>query len=88
MTLIDLAALAAATDGVAPFNEASLMALADRRSPRVLVVRTSPDRTIVGAAFAAGDAPVEVVVHPEHRRAGIGRSRPGSIGTGGAPRRA
>jgi mycothiol synthase len=72
MSLIELAERAESSDGVAPFNEASLFALRDGVRPRVLVVRTEPD--IVAAAFAAGDAPVEVVVDPDHRRQGHGRA--------------
>lgn len=71
MNLVELAEKAASVDGVAPFNEATLIALRDGVRPRVLVIRTEPD--IVAAAFAAEDAPVEVVVDPEHRRRGVGR---------------
>ncbi len=74
MSLTDLAERAAAVDGVAPFNEATLLALRNRDSARVLVLRTTTDGTLVGAAYASGDAPVEVVVDPPHRRTGIGRS--------------
>ena len=73
MTLTDLAERAAAVDGVAPFNEATLLALRDRTSARVLVLRTTAEGALIGAAYAAGDAPVEVVVDPDHRRTGIGR---------------
>jgi mycothiol synthase len=71
MNLVELAEKAASVDGVAPFNEATLIALRDGARPRVLVMRTEPD--IVAAAFATEDAPVEVVVDPEHRRRGVGR---------------
>lgn len=74
MNLTDLAERAAAVDGVAPFNEATLLALSNRDSARVLVLRTTPGGALIGAAYAAGDAPVEVVVDPAHRRTGIGRS--------------
>lgn len=73
MSLLDLAARASDADGVAPFNEASLDAMRDRVAPRVLVMHTTDDGTIVGAAFASGDAPVEVVVDPAARREGLGR---------------
>lgn len=74
MSLVDLAERAETADGVAPFNEASLLALGAGDPARVLVLRTTSSGELIGAAYAAGDAPVEVVVDPEHRRAGIGRS--------------
>lgn len=74
MSLTDLAERAASVDGVAPFNEASLLAIRDRDSARVLVLRTTTDGALIGAAYASGDAPIEIVVDPDHRRAGIGRS--------------
>lgn len=73
MSILDLAERATAADGVAPFNEASLFALRDRARARVIVHQTSADGTVVAAAYAVGDAPVELVVDPDHRRAGIGR---------------
>lgn len=69
----ELATRAEAVDEVAPFNEASMLALRDEVAPRVLVLQSESDGTIVAAAYASGDAPVEVVVDPEHRRAGRGR---------------
>lgn len=65
---------AAEVDGVAPFNEASLLALGNGDPARVLVLRSGDPGGLVGAAYAAGDAPVEIVVDPQHRGAGIGRS--------------
>ncbi|MFI5426828.1 mycothiol synthase [Aeromicrobium sp. UC242_57] len=73
MSLLDLAEKATAADGVAPFNETSLFALQDGARARVQVIQTSADGELVGAAYAVGDAPVEIVVHPDHRRTGIGR---------------
>ncbi len=73
MSLLDLAERATAADGVAPFNEASLFAIRDRARARVLVHQTMPDGTVVAAAYAVGDSPVEIVVDPDRRRAGIGR---------------
>ncbi|WP_019144613.1 mycothiol synthase [Aeromicrobium massiliense] len=75
MTATDLARVAdaaAARDGVAPFNEASRLAMAEQREPRVLATRTDGD-AVVAAAYAVDDAPVELVVHPDHRRRGLGR---------------
>lgn len=63
----DLARAAHDVDEVAPFNEATLLALAAGDEPRIRIV----DET--SAAIAFGDAPVELVVHPEHRRRGVGR---------------
>jgi mycothiol synthase len=74
MSLLDLAVRASAADGVAPFNEASLLAIRDGVKPRVLVLHTSDAGDIIGAAFAAGDAPVELVIDPTERRKGLGRS--------------
>ena len=73
MSILQLAERARLADGVAPLNEASLLALRDRARPRVVVHQTQPDGTVVAAAYAVGDAPVEIVVDPDHRRAGIGR---------------
>ncbi|MEV7398549.1 mycothiol synthase [Aeromicrobium sp. NPDC092404] len=73
MSILTLAERAAAVDGVEPFNEASLFALRDGASARVLVQQTERDGTISAAAYAVGDAPVEIVVDPDHRRAGKGR---------------
>ncbi len=66
-TVLEVAAAVEATDGVAPFNEATTLSLAAGESPRY----SRLDRE--SAALAFGDAPVELAVHPEHRRAGIGR---------------
>lgn len=58
-------------DGVDAFNEVSRIALADERQARVrLVVQDGPD--VVALAFAVGDAPVDLAVHPDHRRRGHG----------------
>lgn len=72
MSLLDLADRATRADGVAPFNEASLLALRDGVRPRVQVIHTE-GRELVAAAYATGDAPVEIVVDPDHRRRGLGR---------------
>ncbi|KQV75297.1 hypothetical protein ASC61_09960 [Aeromicrobium sp. Root344] len=73
MSILELAERAAAVDGVEPFNEASLFALRDGSPARVLVQQTEIDGAITAAAFAVGDAPVEIVVDPAHRGAGKGR---------------
>jgi mycothiol synthase len=58
-------------DGVDAFNEVSRLALADDRPARVrLIVEDGQD--VVALAFAVGDAPVELAVHPDHRRRGHG----------------
>lgn len=59
---------ARAEDGVAPFNEATTIALTDGSPLRVNVSAAEY------AAFAVGDAPVELVVDPESRRQGHGRA--------------
>jgi len=68
MTLLDLAELAREEDGVAPFNEATTIALRDGAE-----LRLERYDEVVGAA-AVGDAPVEFVVHPRYRRQGRGRA--------------
>ncbi|QGG40357.1 mycothiol synthase [Aeromicrobium yanjiei] len=73
MSLLDLAERATQADGVAPFNEASLFALREGARARVLVQQSDRSGAIVGAAYAVGDAPVEIVVDPDRRREGIGR---------------
>lgn len=73
MSLVELAGSAAAIDGVAPFNEATLFALRDRVRARVLVHQSDADGRVIAAAYAAGDAPVEIVVDPARRREGLGR---------------
>lgn len=73
MSLTELADRATSFDGVAPFNEASLLALRNGDPARVLVLRVDDAGAAVGAAYASGDAPVELVVDPDHRRAGLGR---------------
>ncbi|MCD9196660.1 mycothiol synthase [Aeromicrobium wangtongii] len=73
MSILELAERATRADGVAPFNEAALFALRDGARARVLVQQSDRDGAIVAAAYATGDAPVEIVVDPERRRAGIGR---------------
>jgi mycothiol synthase len=71
MTPIEFARLVARQDGVDAFNEASRLALAHGRTGRVeLQVDDGPG--IVALAYAVGDAPVELAVHPAHRRRGHG----------------
>lgn len=53
-------------DGVAPFNEATLLAIGAEDAPRVLEDRGP------AVAVAFGDAPVELVVEPGSRRQGHG----------------
>jgi len=73
MSLVELAERAEQADGVAPFNEASLFALRDGARARVIVQQPDRDGRTVAAAYAVGDAPVEIVVDPARRRSGIGR---------------
>lgn len=71
MTLLDIAARARDADGVDPLNEASRLALDAGSAGRVHVAFREAGH-VVAAAFADGDAPVELVVDPEHRRRGHG----------------
>jgi len=68
MSPLELAEAAHGVDGVAPFNEATTIALRDGAPLRV----NRHDDVL--AAIAVGDAPVELVVHPRHRRRGHGRA--------------
>lgn len=68
MSILDLAELAREADGVAPFNEATMIALRDGSA-----LRLERYDEVVGAV-AVGDAPVEFVVHPRYRRQGRGRA--------------
>lgn len=63
---LDLARAAHDVDGVEPFNEATRIALREGADLRVDV------REEHAAAVAAGDSPVELVVHPDHRRQSLG----------------
>lgn len=69
--LLALGAAAHAVDGVHPFNEASQIALNAGDRPTLRETREH-DGQVVGAALRFGEAPVELVVHPEHRRRGHG----------------
>ena len=69
MTFHDVADAVAATDQVAAFNEATLLAVEAGDEPRI------SDVTDTWALIAFGDAPVELAVHPDHRRRGLGRAR-------------
>jgi mycothiol synthase len=70
-TLLELAARAREADAVDPLNEASRLALDAGEVGRVHT-SIKDGRTVVAAAFAAGTAPVEIVVDPDHRRQGHG----------------
>jgi mycothiol synthase len=73
VNLAEFATLVRAQDGVDAFNEESRLAFAEARPGRVNVVVADGDR-VVAAAFAPesahDDAPVELAVHPTHRRRG------------------
>ena len=71
MTLLAIAAHARDVDGVDPLNEASRLALSAGHAGRVHVA-VKDGKTVVAAAYADGDAPVELVVDPDHRRRGHG----------------
>lgn len=71
MTLLAIAARARDVDGVDPLNEASRLALDAGHAGRVHVA-AKEGAIVVAAAYADGDAPVELVVDPESRRRGHG----------------
>jgi mycothiol synthase len=69
VTPLEFARLVASHDGVAAFNEASRLALADETPGRVdILIQDGP--SIVAFAYAPSHAPVELAVHPDHRRRG------------------
>lgn len=78
MTAKDLVQRAAEFDGVAPLNEASLLAIAAGDTPRV-DVQVEAGSEVVALAFAVGDAPVELVVDPRFRRGGLGHRVAASV---------
>lgn len=70
---IALAERVAGSDGVSPLNEASRIAI-DAGAPARVDRTTVEDGELVAAAYAVGDAPVELFVDPDHRRRGLGRA--------------
>ncbi|WP_402462747.1 mycothiol synthase [Isoptericola aurantiacus] len=70
-----LAEAAAASDGVAPLSEEPLLHLGDAGADRTHVVVRATDGAAAGylQVDRSGDvASAELVVHPEHRRTGVG----------------
>lgn len=65
-----LAATAEAADGVAPLSEATLLGL---RRPGTEHRLLTQDERVVAYAGTQDDGSAELVVHPSHRRAGLGR---------------
>ena len=72
MSVLELSSRVAAFDHVEPLNEASKLALRDKVEPRVDIRFEAPDGMVIALAYAAGDAPVEVMVDPRFRRGGFG----------------
>ncbi len=81
-SLLELVRAATEADGVEPVNEATRLAVAAGDALRVDLRRG--DGT--AAALAPADAPVEVVVHPDHRRRGVGRALVGELLAAGESR--
>jgi len=73
VSLTEFTARIRAHDGVDAFNEESRFAIAEGRPGRVEIVVTDGSQ-VVAAAYAINDAPVELAVHPLHRRRGHGTS--------------
>lgn len=65
-TFVDFAAAVREADGVAAFNEATMLAFGAAEPPRIRVKRGP------SFAVAVADAPVELAVDPAHRLAGHG----------------
>lgn len=70
--LLELAARVSDFDEVEPLNEASVLALRDGTEPRVDIRFEAPNGELIALAYAAGTAPVEVLVDPRFRRGGFG----------------
>jgi mycothiol synthase len=85
VSLAEFAARIRAHDGVDAFNEESRLAIADGRPGRVEIVVTDGPQ-IVAAAYAAKNAPVDLAVHPLHRRHGHGTSLVDRLLTAGEAR--
>lgn len=64
--MLSLARMVAKHDGVAPLNEATMIAIENAAPLRVVIF----DEVVAAAAVA--DAPVEFMVHPRYRRQGRG----------------
>ena len=85
MNLADLAERVRLADGLDAFNERARMAFADNTPGRVDLAVT--DGTVpIAAAFAVGDAPVELAVDPGHRRRGHGTALVARLLAGGEER--
>lgn len=72
MSILDLTQRVSDFDHVEPLNESSLLALRDGVEPRVDIRFETPDGMVMALAYAAGDAPVEVMVDPRFRLGGFG----------------
>jgi mycothiol synthase len=71
VTPTEFARLVARNDGIDAFNESARMALASELPGRVdIAVHDGP--RVIALAYAPDDAPVELAVHPDHRRRGHG----------------
>ncbi|MGJ9411613.1 mycothiol synthase [Aeromicrobium sp. CF4.19] len=71
--LLALSAAARDTDAVAPLNEATQISLRSGDAPSVHE-RVLVDDVLAGVALGFADSPTELVVHPGHRRQGLGRA--------------
>jgi mycothiol synthase len=80
-TVRALAAAAEQADGVAPLSEAFVLALTD---PEVIHVGQECDGTLVGYAQVDRTGATELVVHPDHRRQGIGTALWRAVADAGA----
>ncbi len=78
MSVPELVQRATEFDHVSPLNEASMLALEAGDTPRV-DVQVEAGSEVVALAFAAGDAPVELVVDPRCRRGGLGHRVAASV---------
>ncbi len=78
MSVPELVQRATEFDHVSPLNEASMLALEAGDTPRV-DVQVEAGSEVVALAFAAGDAPVELVVDPRFRRGGLGHRVAASV---------
>jgi mycothiol synthase len=71
--VLALAAAAAAADGVHPFSEHVLLRLRGDGASRAVHLTVVHDGELAGYAYLDPDGSAELVVHPGHRRRGLGR---------------
>lgn len=72
--ILELASIAEEFDGVAPFNEATMLALENGDEPRIDARLEAPGSILAAVSLAYQDAPAELVVRPKFRLGGLGHT--------------